>query len=76
MNIIGITGSSGAGKSTICDILKNQYNVKVINADQVAKMLSKKGSIYLKDIEKVFGKEILNENGELERTNKTYIFAI
>ena len=48
--IIGITGSSGAGKSTICEILQKEYNVKVINADQIAKRLSSKGTSYIKDI--------------------------
>lgn len=67
MNIIGITGSSGAGKSTICDILKKQYDVKVINADQIAKRLSKRGTSYVDEISKKFGLDILDEDGELKR---------
>lgn len=65
--IIGITGSSGAGKSTVCEILQNEYGVKVINADKIAKQLSKKGTNYLSEIVKQFGKEILLENGEMNR---------
>lgn len=65
--IIGITGSSGAGKSTVCEILQNEYGVKVINADKIAKQLSKKGTKYLSEIVKQFGKEILLENGEMNR---------
>ncbi len=65
--IIGITGSSGAGKSTICEILERQYNAKVINADKIAKQLSKPGTNYILDIANKFGKDILNENGELKR---------
>lgn len=65
--IIGITGSSGAGKSTVCEILQNEYGVKVINADKIAKELSKKGTNYLSEIVKQFGKEILLENGEMNR---------
>lgn len=65
--IIGITGSSGAGKSTVCEILENEYHVKVINADKIAKELSKKGTLYLLEIVQKFGKEILLENGELNR---------
>lgn len=67
MKIIGVTGSSGAGKSTVCDILKKRYSVHIIDADKIAKELSKKGSIYLKEISKCFGKEILDETGELNR---------
>lgn len=65
--IIGITGSSGAGKSTVCEILKNEYNAKIIDADKIAKQLSKKGTEYLKEIVNKFGQEILLENGELNR---------
>lgn len=66
MNIIGITGSSGAGKSTVCDILQEEYQVKVINADKIAKELSKRGTSYLDEIIEKFGKDIVDENGELK----------
>lgn len=65
--VIGITGSSGAGKSTICEILEIRYNVKVINADKIAKKLSKKGTNYINDIVAKFGTDILDEEGELKR---------
>lgn len=67
MSIIGITGSSGAGKSTICEILKKEYDVKVINADKVAKKLSQKGTRYISEIVEKFGIDILDEQGELKR---------
>lgn len=67
MNIIGITGSSGAGKSTICEILEKEYDVRVINADKVAKKLSKKGTRYIGEIADKFGLDILDEHGELKR---------
>ena len=65
--IIGITGSSGAGKSTVCEILEIIYNVKVLNADKIARRLSQKGSDYLNDIIKLFGTDIVDEKGELKR---------
>ena len=65
--IIGITGSSGAGKSTICEILEKEYNVKIINADKIAKQLSKRGTNYMLDIISKFGKDIVDEDGELKR---------
>lgn len=67
MNIIGITGSSGAGKSTVCDILQKEYDVKVICADKIAKKLSKRGTTYIEEIVKNFGDDILDEEGELKR---------
>lgn len=42
MKIIGITGSSGAGKNTVCEIIEKKYDAEVIDADQIAKELSKK----------------------------------
>ena len=65
--VIGITGSSGAGKSTICEILEIKYNVKVLNADKIARRLSKKGTNYTNDIVERFGNDILDEDGELKR---------
>lgn len=67
MNIIGITGSSGAGKSTICEILQQKYDVKVINADKIARKLSKGGTNYIEEIAQRFGRDILDEEGELKR---------
>lgn len=67
MKIIGITGSSGAGKSTVCTILKQKYFAHIIDADKIAKQLSKKGGMYLNSITQYFGVEILNEVGELKR---------
>ncbi len=65
--VIGITGSSGAGKSTVCEILQKKYGAKIISADKIAKDLCKKGTPYLLEIVKKFGEEILLENGELNR---------
>lgn len=65
--IIGITGSSGAGKSTVCEFLENEYNVKVLNADKIARKLSRKGTSYIIDIIKIFGNNIVDEEGELKR---------
>lgn len=65
--ILGITGSSGAGKSTVCEILEREYNSQTINADKIAKQLSKQGTNYLQEIVQNFGNSILLENGELDR---------
>ena len=42
--IIGITGSSGAGKSTICELLEVTYKLEIINADKISRKLSRKGT--------------------------------
>jgi dephospho-CoA kinase len=66
--IIGVTGNSGSGKTEVCKILAENYNdAQIIDADKIAKELSIKGTDYFKEITKIFGKEILKENGELNR---------
>ena len=40
--IIGITGNSGAGKSTVSNRICDLKNAKYINADEIARELSKK----------------------------------
>ncbi len=67
MKIIGVTGTSGAGKTTLCEILNRQYGAYIIDADQIAKRLSKKGTMYLNAIVECFGDGILNQEGELRR---------
>lgn len=67
MKIIGITGSSGSGKTTVSKILSKELNAKIIDADQVVKQLQQKGNKYYKEIVQVFSKEILQEDGNLDR---------
>ena len=64
--IIGVTGSSGAGKSTVCEFLENNYKVKIINADKISKKLSKKGTSYVIEIIEKFWIKflfVIRENG-------------
>lgn len=66
--IIGITGGIGSGKSTVTRILKDEFNIKVIDADEISREITKKGSIVLNDLINCFGRDILHENGELNRS--------
>ncbi len=63
MKIIGITGTSGAGKTTVSNIIKQKYNAKIIDADKIAKELSKPGSEYYNEIVECFGTDILQNVG-------------
>ena len=65
--IIGVTGTSGSGKSTVSEMLKEKLNCKSVNADQVAKDMAKKGNNYYDEIVAYFGEEILDEEREINR---------
>lgn len=67
MKIIGVTGSSGAGKTELCKMIVKEYDAEIIDADSIAKQLSKKGSLYLKTIIDSFGEDIVYKNGALNR---------
>lgn len=67
MKVIGVTGSSGAGKTTLSKILNEQADIKVIDADKVVKEMSVPGTEYLNAIKETFGKEVFYEDGSLNR---------
>ncbi len=67
MKIIGVTGNSGSGKSTVCKIIKENYDARIIDADEVAKSLTSSDTQYLQEIIKTFGTDILDENRKLNR---------
>lgn len=67
MKIIGLVGTSGSGKTTICEILNKEQNLTIIDADKIAKKLSRKGSLYFNSIVECFGTYIIDESGELKR---------
>ncbi len=68
MKIIGITGPSGAGKTTLCEIAEKKYSSKIIDADKIAKLLSNDTtSQYFKEMVKLFGIELLQKDGKLDR---------
>lgn len=67
MKVIGITGGVGAGKSQILSYLKEHTKCRVIMADQVAHELEKPGMICYEKLLALMGKDILAENGEIDK---------
>lgn len=65
--IIGITGSSGSGKTSISKLLCKELNADIINADEIVREMSMPGEVYYNEIIKTFGKDILLENGEINK---------
>ena len=64
--IIGLTGAIGSGKSTVSNYLKEK-GAMIIDADKVARQVVAKGEPALNQVVHVFGKDILNTNGNLDR---------
>lgn len=67
MKILGITGSSGSGKTTLSNILRKRTDAVILDADKIARELNRPGTEYMASIEDAFGKEILLEDGNLNR---------
>ena len=64
--VIGVTGGTGSGKSTVSSYLKER-GAKIIDADIVARKIVMPGETALSEIEKSFGKEVILPDGCLDR---------
>ncbi|WP_427338945.1 dephospho-CoA kinase [Caloranaerobacter sp. DY30410] len=64
--IIGLTGGIATGKSTVAKLLK-EFGYVVIDADKIAREVVDVGKMAYLDIVKEFGKDILQENGQIDR---------
>ncbi len=64
--IVGLTGQTGAGKSTVSDVFAEK-GFAVINADIVARKVVERGSDCFRKLENNFGSEIINPDGTLNR---------
>ena len=63
---IAVTGPSGSGKSTLLNLLKSK-GFPVIDCDKVAHQLQEPGEECYFDLIKQFGKDILFEDGRINR---------
>lgn len=64
ITVIGLTGQSGAGKTTVCDTFEEE-GFGVINADEVARAVTQKGSKCCEVLKIEFPQFF--SNGELDR---------
>jgi dephospho-CoA kinase len=64
--LIGLTGQSGAGKSVVSDIFK-QNGFAVIDADLCSREAVEPGSECLTEIAEVFGEKVINADKTLNR---------
>lgn len=66
VRIVGLTGQTGAGKSTVSKIFAENGFV-IIDADKIARQVMQKGSPCLAELTDCFTSAIIDKNGELNR---------
>lgn len=68
MKVIGLTGGVGCGKSTVTDVLKENYNAHVIQCDKLGhEVLYPDGEAY-QPVLALLGNEILDDKGWIDRS--------
>ncbi|MCF7669234.1 MAG: dephospho-CoA kinase [Verrucomicrobia bacterium] len=67
MNVIGLTGGIGMGKSTAAKYI-SEYGIPVVDTDSIARELVMPGAPALQEITETFGAQVIDESGELKRT--------
>ena len=67
MKVYGITGGAGTGKSEVIKMLQENFSGCVIMSDEVARELMQKGNISYQLIVEYFGRDILMDDGEIDR---------
>lgn len=66
MVVVGLTGGSGAGKGYVCRIF-SEYGILSVDADEVYRIVSARGTPCLAELGEYFGQGILTADGELDR---------
>lgn len=64
--VIGLTGYTGAGKSTVAQIFYKQ-GAYIIDADRLARRAVEPGQPALREIAEIFGEDMLLQDGSLNR---------
>ena len=67
MKVIGLTGGFGTGKTYVASVFRS-LGAKVIDADKIAHSVIRKGSGAYRKIISVFGTEILDKSGNVDRS--------
>jgi dephospho-CoA kinase len=70
--LIGLTGGMGSGKSTVAEILKKK-GAYILNADLICRELVEPGKPALQEIQDRFGKKVIQQDGQLDRSELSRI---
>ncbi len=66
MLVVGLTGGIASGKSTVSRMFE-QAGIPVICSDELAREVVRSGSPGLSEIRRIFGDDVLDDEGELDR---------
>ena len=64
---LGLTGGIGSGKSTVANLFAQQ-GIELVDADRIARLVVAPGQPALTAIAQHFGPDLINNQGELDRT--------
>lgn len=64
--LLGVTGSIATGKTAVANML-NELGAYIIDFDVIARIVVEPGKPALKDIVEYFGKQVLQEDGNMDR---------
>lgn len=64
---VGLTGEAGAGKSYVSKILSEEFDIPVIDSDNVTRELMQPGQTVFNNVVDSFGEEYLDDDGYLDR---------
>lgn len=67
MQVIGLTGGVGSGKTLAARILSRHYNADLLIADELGAVAMEPGTDSFRRIVDHFGREVLREDGTLDR---------
>jgi len=67
MKVVGLTGGVGMGKSACSELLR-QRGAPVVDTDELARLVVRPGQPALTEITQVFGAALVDQHGELRRS--------
>ncbi|WP_105615903.1 dephospho-CoA kinase [Vallitalea okinawensis] len=75
--VIGMTGNSGSGKSTVATYFKDAYNVNVIDGDKIGHQMLEKDSPAFDELVQQFGEGVIDDvTGHISREKlRSIVFA-
>lgn len=66
--IIGLTGGIASGKTTVANLFQEHFSIDIVDADIIARQVVEVGTPGLSAVIEHFGEDILQDDGQLNRS--------